>query len=172
MGHFNIFKLAPYAGENANPVPYTRRVYFKITLLVGKSTIEYAGKIIALKKQALVFSNPQIPYRWKHTNKIRNGFFCVFDEAFFHQYGNLHLYSVFQPQGNHVFELTNEQVKLLNEVYNRMFDELNSNYIHKYDMIRTIVSEILHFAMKMEPSEAFNRQPINAPPRVAILFMG
>ncbi len=171
IGHFNVFKLENYIGKQAKPVPYKRRDYFKITLLIGESKIEYADKVIELKKQALVFSNPQIPYKWEHTDGIRSGFFCVFDQAFFHQYGNLNQYSIFQPDGNHIFELNDEQVKLLNEVYLRMFDEIDSDYIHKYDVLRTVVSEIIHFVMKMQPSSPMNKKPFNASQRILALFL-
>jgi AraC family transcriptional activator of pobA len=171
IGHFNVFKLENYLGKQAKPVPYKRRDYFKITLLIGESKIEYADKAIEIKKQALVFSNPQIPYRWEHTEGIRSGFFCVFDQAFFHQYGNLNQYSIFQPDGNHVFELNDEQVQLLNEVYQRMFDEIDSDYIHKYDVLRTVVSEIIHFAMKMQPASPMNKQSFNASQRILTLFL-
>ncbi len=171
IGHFNVFKLENYIGKQAKPVPYKRRDYFKITLLIGESKIEYADKVIELKKQALVFSNPQIPYKWEHTDGIRSGFFCVFDQTFFHQYGNLNQYSIFQPDGNHIFELNDEQVKLLNEVYLRMFDEIDSDYIHKYDVLRTVVSEIIHFVMKMQPSSPMNKKPFNASQRILALFL-
>jgi AraC family transcriptional activator of pobA len=171
IGHFNVFKLEPFAGNNTKPVPYKKRDYFKITLLIGESTIEYADKVIQLKKQALVFSNPQIPYRCAHTDKIHSGFFCIFNQDFFHKYGNLNQYSIFQPEGNHVFELTDEQVKLMTEVYERMFDEIGSDYIHKYDMLRTVVSEIIHFAMKMQPVTSIGKQHTNASQRIATLFL-
>ena len=171
IGHFNVFKMENYIGKQAKPVPYKRRDYFKITLLIGESKIEYADIVIELKKQALVFSNPQIPYKWEHTDGIRSGFFCVFDQAFFLLFVNLNQYSIFQPDGNHIFELNDEQVKLLNEVYLRMFDEIDSDYIHKYDVLRTVVSEIIHFAMKMQPSSPMNKQPYNASQRILALFL-
>lgn len=171
IGHFNLFKLEPFVGNTVKPVAYKKRDYFKITLLVGESIIEYADKAIQLKKQALVFSNPQIPYRWEHTDSIHSGYFCIFDQAFFHQYGNLSQYSLFQPDGNHVFELTDEEVKTLSDLYERMFNELNSNYIHKYDVLKTIIHEIVHFALKKEPSENLAKQPLNASQRIATLFL-
>lgn len=171
IGHFNVFKLEPFSGNNTKPVPYKKRDYYKVTLLVGESSIEYADKSIHLKKQALVFSNPQIPYSWEHTDNIHHGYFCIFDEAFFHQYGNIDKYSVFQPGGNHVFELNDKQVKLLSEVYERMFEEIQSDYVHKYDVLRTVVSELIHFAMKMEPTPASEKQPINASQRIFSLFL-
>ncbi|SEW28874.1 AraC-type DNA-binding protein [Chitinophaga sp. YR573] len=171
IGHFNVFKLVPFEGNNTKPVPYKKRDYFKITLLVGESTIEYADKVIQLQKQALVFSNPQIPYRWEHTDSIHHGYFCIFDQAFFHQYGSLNQYSLFHPDGNHVFELTDEQVTFLSSMYERMFEELNSDYIHKYDLLRTIVYELVHFAMKTQPSDQLAKQPLNASHRISTLFL-
>ncbi|MCB0669503.1 MAG: hypothetical protein KDC80_26950 [Saprospiraceae bacterium] len=52
-----------------------------------------------------------IPYKWGHLDEIRNGYFCIFNQHFFHQYGDLTQYAVFQPQGEHIFELEDEQVE-------------------------------------------------------------
>ena len=171
IGHFNVFKLEPFIGNSSKPVPYKKRDYFKITLLIGESTIQYADKAIQIQKQALVFSNPQIPYSWEHTDKINHGYFCIFDQAFFHQYGNLNQYSLFQPEGNHVFEITDEQLTFLGAIYDRMFAEINSDYIHKYDVLRTIVFEIVHFALKMAPTNNLTKHPINASQRISTLFL-
>jgi AraC family transcriptional activator of pobA len=67
----------------------------------------------------------------------------VFNHDFFHQYGNLNQYEVFQPGGTQVFELTDEQVIKVTDLYGRMFDEINSDYIHKYDVLRNLVFELL-----------------------------
>ncbi len=149
IGHFNVFSLEPFVGDKAKPVPYKRRDFYKITLVVGNSKVHYADKVIEVKKQALSFSNPQIPYKWEHLDSIRSGFFCIFNQHFFHRYGNLNQYSVFQPNGTHIFELSDEQVEKLIPVFNRMFEELNSDYVHKYDVLRNLVFELLHFALKI-----------------------
>lgn len=171
IGHFNVFKLDPFVGTNARPVPYQRRDYYKIMLVVGNSRFHYADKVVEVEKQALSFSNPQIPYKCEHTDRIRSGVFCVFNKSFFHQYGSLAQYEVFQPGGTHVFELTDDQVDAVNGIYKKMFEEINSDYIHKYDVLRSLVFELLHFAMKMQPSAKFDKQPINASQRIATLFL-
>ena len=171
IGHFNVFKLDPFVGSNARPVPYQRRDYFKIMLVIGNSRVHYADKVVEVQRQALSFSNPLIPYKWEHTENIRSGVFCVFNQHFFHQYGNLNQYSIFQPGGTHVFELTDEQVDQVSDSFKRMFEEINSEYIHKYDVLRTIVFELIHFAMKMQPSAKLEKQPINASQRIATLFL-
>ncbi len=36
-----------------------------------------------------------------------------------------------------------------------MFAEINSDYLHKYDVLRTLVFELIHYAMKMQPNADF-----------------
>lgn len=170
IGHFNVFKLDPFVGRNAQPVPYKRRDYYKIMLVIGNSNVHYSDKVVEVQKQALSFSNPQIPYKWDH-DKIRSGVFCIFNRHFFHQYGDLNQYAVFRPNGTHVFELTDEQVDMVNGFFHRMIEEINSDYIHKYDVLRTLVFELIHFAMKLRPTAKFDRQPVNACQRISALFL-
>ena len=171
IGHFNVFRLEPFAGDKAQPVPYKRRDFYKIMLVQGNSQVHYADKVVEVKKQALSFSNPLIPYKWEHLDNIRSGAFCIFNQHFFHQYGNLNQYSVFQPNGTHIFELTDEQVEKISPIYERMFEEINSDYIHKYDVLRNLVFELLHFAMKLQPNATFDKQRINASKRISVLFL-
>ena len=171
MGHFNVFDLEPLVGDKAQPVPYKRRDFYKIMLVKGNSQVYFADKVVEVKKQALSFSNPHIPYKWEHLDNIRNGFFCIFNQHFFHQYGDLNQYSVFQPDGTHIFELSDEQVEKIIPVYKRMFEEIRSDYVHKYDVLRTLVFELLHFAMKMQPSENFIKKQVNASQRISSLFL-
>jgi AraC-like DNA-binding protein len=170
IGHFNVFRLEPFVGEKAKPIPYKRRDYFKIMLVVGSSKVHYADQVIEVRKQALSFSNPQIPYKWEHLETVKGGVFCIFNQHFFHQFGNLNQYSVFQPNGTHVFELTDEQVVKITGIYERMLEEIASDYIHKYDVLRNLVFELLHFAMKMQPTAQFDTQPMNASQRISMLF--
>lgn len=170
LGHFNVFRLEPFVGEKAKPVPYKRRDFYKIMLIIGKSRVHYADKLIEVQKQALSFSNPLIPYKWEQLENIKGGVFCIFNHLFFHQYGNLNQYEVFQPGGTHQFELTDDQVEKISNIYERMFEEINSDYIHKYDVLRNLVFELLHFAMKMQPSARIFRQQVNASQRISALF--
>jgi hypothetical protein len=126
---------------------------------------------VAVKKQALYFSNPQIPYNCDNLERIKNGFYCIFNPQFFHKYGDLNQYAVFQPAGSHVFEVSDEQVEQISLIYKKMFDEIKSDYIHKYDVLRNLVFELLHFALKMQPAEKLDKQPINASQRISTIFL-
>jgi AraC family transcriptional regulator, transcriptional activator of pobA len=171
IGHFNVFPLAPYCGPNAAPVPYSKRDFFKITLVIGNSCVHFADQIYEVKKQAITFSNPQIPYKWEHLEKITDGWFCIFDQAFFAHFGNINQYAVYQPGGTRVFELSDEQVQQVRTTFERMNGEINSGYIHKYDVLRSMVYELIHFALKMQPTANMETQPINASQRIATLFL-
>lgn len=171
IGHFNVFKVEPLEGGKAKPVPYKRRDFFKITLVLGNNKVCYADKVIKINKQALIFSNPFIPYSWEDIGKIKGGYFCIFNKSFFHEFGNLEQYEVFLPDGTHVFDLSDEQVNKVTGIYERMFEELNSEYKHKYDSLRNLVYELLHFALKTQPSSTADRKQLNASTRISTLFL-
>lgn len=171
IGHFNVFRLEPYIGEKAQPVPYKRRDFYKIMLVKGNSPVHYADRVIEVKKQALSFSNPLIPYKWEHIENINCGYFCIFNQHFFHQHGSLNNYPVFQPDGEHIFELSDEQADKVSAIYERMFEEISSDYIYKYDVLRNLVFELLHFAMKINPAAGADRKRTNASRRISSLFL-
>ena len=171
IGHFNVFHLKPFIGAGAKPVPYSRRDYFKISFICGNNKVHYADKVIEIKKQALLFANPQVPYNWEEIDQIQSGSFCVFTTSFFHQFGNLSTYEVFQPSGTPIFELTDVQADQVASLYERMFAEINSDYIHKYDVLRTLVFELLHYAMKLRPADHVEHEEMNASRRITILFL-
>ncbi len=171
IGHFNLFRLQPYVEGEPTTIPYRRRDFYKIMLVKGNSKVHYADKVVEVQKQALTFSNPQIPYKWEHLDRIREGIYCIFTPQFFYQFGQFQQYEVFQPQGNHVFELSDEQVAEVSGIYDRMESEFLSGYKYKFDTIRNLIFELLHFALKLEPSTLLESQPANASQRISALFM-
>ncbi|WP_394993569.1 helix-turn-helix domain-containing protein [Emticicia sp.] len=175
IGHFNVFEHEPIEVGKTKPLPYKRRDFFKIMLVVGNIDMSYADKMITIKKQAMFFSNPQIPYKCENLERIEEGFFCIFNQHFFHRFGDLSQYSVFQPTGNHVFELSDEQLEQIKPIYQKMFAEIKSDYVHKYDMLRNLVFELIHFAIKMQPATSLDKQTngvpqINASQRISTMF--
>ncbi|MDJ1466888.1 helix-turn-helix transcriptional regulator [Cytophagaceae bacterium DM2B3-1] len=171
IGHFNLFRLEPLVEGQPTSIPYKRRDYYKIMFVVGKSKVHYADKVVEVHKQALSFSNPQIPYKWEHLDNIRQGFYCIFNQQFFHQFGDLAQYTIFQPEGTHIFELTDEQVSRVHAIYERMFEEIHSDYTYKYDLLRNLVFELIHFAMKIQPAARSEKQQLNASQRIVSLFL-
>lgn len=171
MGHFNVFRTEEFIGKHAGPVPYSRKDYFKISLLVGKNRLSYADKVVDVEKQALVFSNPLIPYKYESLSDEQTGLFCIFTEAFFSHFGNIKEYPVFQPGCMPVYFLTDEQVPSIKAVFTKMLDEIRSDYTYKYDVLRNLVFELVHNAMKMQPAVTSLYSGSNASTRISSLFM-
>src|ERR1700760_4324646 len=128
MGHFNVFRLADFLGKPHGPMPYRRIDFFKVTLMTGKNRIGYADKVLELDRPALVFANPLIPYKWEKLSDDTLGYFCIFTEAFFNQFGHLRNYPLFQPGSTPVFLLSDEQTAAIISIYERMLQEIRSDY--------------------------------------------
>ncbi|GLU45148.1 AraC family transcriptional regulator [Allomuricauda sp. NBRC 101325] len=171
IGHFNIFNLETYAGKNARPIPYKRRDFYKIMLVKGSGTVHYADKVLEVQKQALSFSNPHIPYKWESTENIWGGVYCIFDRHFFKDFGSVDRYEVFQPQGEHIFELSDIQLVEVEKIFDTMIKEIQSDYAHKYDVLRNLVYELIHYAMKIQPVQNRIVKSPSASTRIASLFM-
>lgn len=171
IGHFNVFKLDDFVGNTCKPFPYTRKDFYKISLIIGKNKVHYADKISTIEDQALFFANPQIPYNWEQVDENQTGFFCIFTDAFFSQFGNLKEYPLFQPGGNPIVPISMELAESLKIVYLKMFDEINSDYAFKYDVLRNLVFEIIHLALKTQTVTTSLYSKSNATIRVSSLFL-
>lgn len=171
IGHFNIFHIAPFREGKVKSVPYRRRDFYKVMLLKGNSHVYFADKVYAIKKQALAFSNPLIPYKWEQLDKMYDGVYCIFNAQFFHQFSQFGDYEIFQPSGNHIFELTDEQAEEIAGTFEQMEREFNSGYKYKFDVVRNRVLDLIHYGMKLEPAHSLANQSVNASYRISRLFM-
>ena len=170
MGHFNVFKLGECTGCKNRPIPYSRKDYFKISLLKGKNRIHYADQTVQSDRYALLFANPMIPYNWEPMEEEQSGVFCIFTEDFFNQYGTLKDYPMFKPGNSKVYILTDEQLPEIEAIYARMFEEISSDFLYKYDVLRGLVFNLIHSAIRMQPAEANSYSSSNASIRIASLF--
>jgi AraC family transcriptional activator of pobA len=172
MGHFNVFRLSDVLGKPHGPMPARRIDFYKVSFMTGRNRMEYADKVIELNQPALVFSNPLIPYKWERLSEDATaGFFCIFTEAFFQQFGHLRDYPLFQPGSTPIFTLDTDQTAAIVSIYERMLAELRSDYAYKYDVLRTLVFELVHMALKMQPASSSIYANSNAATRISSLFM-
>ena len=171
IGHFNVFRLDEYMGCNAKPIPYSRRDFYKISLIKGRNKVHYADKSITIDRQALLFANPLIPYSWEQLDEEQTGFFCVFTEAFFHQFNQLKDYPVFKPNGTPILVVDDEQAKHFSAVFEKMFVEIQSDYAWKYDVLRNLVFDLIHSALKIQPIPATVQPHKNGAERISSLFL-
>lgn len=171
IGHFNVFRRENFPSCQENSTTYSRKNYYKIALVVGKNRVHYADEIIAIKQQALVFTNPQTPFSYEPLGEDQYGFFCLFDESFFSQFGHIADYPVFQPGSSPVFELNQEQARDIAHLFEKMLTEIESDYPYKQDMLRTLTFELIHYALKLQPTEVSNHTGSMAYTRVVSVFM-
>lgn len=170
IGHFNIFKVEDILLPRHKQITYSRRSFFKISLVTGHSKIHYADKCIEVLESVLVFTNPMIPYFWERISEKHSGFVCIFTEDFFNRFGNIKDYPVFQFTESAVIPVSANELPKYNELFLKMFDELQSEYVYKYDLIRNLLLEIVHGAQKMQPAFGSTSTGSNASERITMLF--
>ncbi|NQX38881.1 AraC-type DNA-binding protein [Pedobacter steynii] len=171
IGHFNVFNLENHLGPNAVPVKYSRRDFYKVCLMRGRNIYHYADKSVEISGSTLMFFNPKVPYTWECLNDDGSGYFCIFTDAFFTEKmrGNLTELPMFAPGGKPSFVLNEEQDKQVTVLFLKMMEERDSDYVYKYDLIRNYVTELIHFALKIQPAENLYRHP-DANSRITAVF--
>lgn len=172
IGQVNVFRMEDALAPDAGPVQYSRRDFYKITLIRGRNAYHYADKSIQIEGPTLMFFNPQVPYTWEPLSDDTTGFFCIFREAFFGGRFNSGLTELplFRPGGKPAYPLDASQDAEVSALYDKMLSEIESDYALKYDLIRNYVSELVHYALKLRPSETLHPQP-DSQSRLTGVFM-
>lgn len=171
IGHFNVFRTADIMRPNAAPVKYSRRAFYKISLSRGHNIIHYADKSLEVSGPTLLFFNPQVPYTMQCMEPSNTGYFCIFKEAFFTEKirGSLSEFPMFTPGGKPAYFLDETLDRQISEIFEKMVTEINSDYAYKYDLLRNYTTEIIHYALKMQPSATIYQHP-DAKSRITSIF--
>jgi AraC family transcriptional activator of pobA len=168
-GHFNVFPRDTCYRKT----PYGRRDFYKVSLILGTGRLHYADKRIDLDRPALLFSNPMIPYSWEATSLAQNGWYCLFTESFLHpeeKKATLQASPLFQTGGIPAFFVDEKMQEEVSHIFLKMMEEMASDYVHKFDLLRNYLHLIIHQAMKMQPA-GHTDQHINASARITHLFL-
>lgn len=153
IGQFNVFSISDrIAGQSALPV-HTRRNFYKIMLYVGENVFYYGDQSIPVKGMTLLFFHPGIPYSYGELTKDTKGYFCVFSEEFFKENFRLDLNNLPLFASDHipVYQLNEENGELVKSIFFKMMNEIDSEYIYKYELMRAYVSELIFLGMKISP---------------------
>lgn len=171
LGHFNVFRLNNYQSSAGAPGQYSRRGFYKISLLRGHNIYHYADKSLDINGTTLIFFNPQVPYTWEPVSEVVNGYFCVFREGFFTESSRKWLQELpmFKAGGMPAYVLSDDQFGQAGQFYEKMLAEIDSDYPYKYDLIRNYVSELIHFALKQQPSDTLYKHT-DAKSRLTAVF--
>jgi AraC-like DNA-binding protein len=154
-------------------LPYSRRDYFKIWIVVGESKLHFANRSIHINKPAIIFSNPLVPYSFETLSEDRWGYWCVFTGEFLR--GNdrtesLQESPLFKIGGESVFFPDEQQLLALTSLFDKMIAEVATEYIYKYEVVKNYVLLIIHEAMKMQPALTYFKHH-NASEKIAGLFI-
>ena len=175
MGHFNVFDVQElFRRLREQPVmPYDRRAYYKVSLIRGRNRAEYADKVIDIAQNALLFATPKVPYHWVPQDLRQAGHFCIFTADFLLPANSgvvLDELPIFRAGGHPVFQVSDAESAEIDAIFRKMHQEIGSSYAYKYDLIRNLLLEIIHFGQKLQPVTALYPAP-NASVRVSSLFM-
>jgi AraC family transcriptional activator of pobA len=175
IGHFNVFKIDEFSAnlKSNKAMPYNRRAYYKISIISGHNKVEYADKEINIERNALLFATPKIPYHYVPQDENQFGYFCIFTNEFLIQSKSgvvLDDLPIFQPGGYPVFQVTKEEAQDIESIFIKMYQELASNYVYKYDLLRNYLLELIHYGQKLQPATQILPSP-NASTRVLSLFV-
>jgi AraC-like DNA-binding protein len=175
IGHFNIFEAEPLFNKTTGErtMPYSRRDYYKISWIRGKSRAEYADKVIDIQQDALLFATPKIPYHWVPADSNQTGMFCIFTPDFLLARKSgvvLEELPIFQPGQLPIFQLSALEVTEIEYIFRKMHRELGADYKYKYDLLRNLVLELIHYGQKLQPMSALSNAQ-NASQRISSLFV-
>jgi AraC family transcriptional activator of pobA len=175
IGHFNVFNITDIIqrARDKQVMPYDRRSYYKISMIIGHNRAEYADKVIEIEKSALLFATPKVPYHYVPYDADQAGFFCIFTADFLVQSKSgivLDELPIFKPGGYPVFQVSQEQREELIAVFKKMHRELSSDYAYKYDLLRNYVVELIHYGQKLQPASVLYPSH-SASARVSSLFL-
>lgn len=171
-GDFNVFVIEDILGPQGQvEVKYARRDFYKISLITGSNLFHYADKTVRVDGSSLIFFNPQVPYQWESLSKDNKGYFCIFKDAFFTEKlkSNINELPMFMPGAKPSYVVNEQQNQYLGAIFKKMLEEVGSDYRFKQDLLVSYVTEIIHYALKMEPSEVLYKQT-DANARITAVF--
>ena len=167
---FNVFQIE--SDGNATRI-YSRKDFYKICLTTGKSIIHYADRSFEAAGTVLFFGNPHIPYSWETVSTSYVGYTCLFSEDFLKlsdRSESLQQSPLFKIGGTPILKITENQREFLSTIFRKMIDEQHTDYTYKDDLIRNYINLIIHEALKLQPSENYDKHN-NAASRITNVFL-
>ncbi len=167
---FNVFEIE---SDGSATKIYSRKDFYKICLSTGKSNIHYADRSYEHEGTVLFFGNPHIPYSWETVSDTYSGYTCLFSEDFLNlseKSESILASPLFKLGGTPILSVNDEQREFLSVIFRRMIHEQQTEYAFKDDLIRNYIHLILHEALKMQPSESYDKHH-NAASRLTSVFL-
>ena len=169
QGHFNVFLRKTCIART----PFSRRDFYKIALVIGNGKMIYADREIIIDRPALVFASPSVTSSWETGEGPQTGAFCLFTKSFIesHEYkSSVKDFPLFKADGRHIVFLDDAQLKFISATMDKMMEEMDSDYVNKYDLLRSYLRILMHEALKNMPVSNEIGKNSNAAARITTLF--
>lgn len=173
LGHFNVFSQGSVRPGHPQrpPTPFHRHAFYKISLTHGHGRIEYADHALEVGPRTLFLATPRTAYRWEPLGDAPTGYFCIFTDEFLLPTKGRTLVAelpIFQPGAHPAMLVSEATCAVVEDIFQKMVQEMATDYAYKYDLLRTYLVELIHVVQKLQPA------PTPALPaaaaRVATLF--
>jgi len=169
QGHFNVFLRQPCVSRS----PFSRRDFYKVALVIGNGKMHYANRSVVINQPALVFTSPLVPSSWESGSGPQEGWFCLFTQAFIESSdpkNGLQDFPLFKASSSHIVFLNDIELAFISTVLGKMMKEMESDYVNKYDLLRSYLRILMHEALKITPAAPYEANN-SAATRITILFL-
>ena len=150
---------------------YRRREFYKVAFFKGHCILHYGDKSLEVNSAALAFFKPDVPYTIDMLEDSSFGGYFIFREPYFNDYyrSNIRELPLFKYGNKPVYLLNKSQEKNTDRIFKKLQREMASDYQFKHDLIRNNIVELIHFALKMQPTEKLY-QLIDSKVRITTVF--
>lgn len=155
-GQFKVVHVADLMASRASrpAMGFDRRPFYKISLIRGRSRIEYADREIEVESLGLWFVTSRVPYRWHPHDADQTGYVCLFtDEFLLPVKGGIVLdeLPVFGASACPVLMVSEAEYDTLAVIFEKMLHESGSGYAYSQELLRAYLLELIYYGQKLRP---------------------
>jgi len=172
MGHFNVFKRGDTLCKRFTQIHRTD--FYKVSLIIGTGVFHSEDRTIEVNGRALIFYNPAVPHLWENVSEKQEGYFCLFNNHFIAPSladNNFRHSPLFDTSLNPVYHLSKKQADDLSFLFQKMMEEVDTDYVQKYEVLHHYLHLLIHEAHKMQPVNSASDKYANASSRISSLFI-
>jgi len=169
--HFNVVNQ-PEICEQTRPLH--RNDFHKISLIKGQGLLQVSDQFVEIQGNVLVFFNPTIPYYWHSLSEQIPSYACYFDNHFQAKLLNTNYFQQ-SPLFNHlispVCSLDDGQANEIRLIFEKMDQEISSDYHHKYDTLATYLQLLIQKGFQLSHANARTSANKSAATRIVSGFL-
>jgi AraC-like DNA-binding protein len=166
---FNVVYV-PESEQRSACQPYNTKGIYKISIHHGHNRVNYADKVLEFNGPAILFSRPNMVYRFEQFGEQHPGYLCVFTNDFFDQFVNIANYPIFDPEVSPLMEITVAQMRSFTNIFQEMEKDMTLDFDYKNDMLRNRILQIILEALKLRPAPHLQIRESNSSIRMTAYF--